>query len=172
MSEDFSSCLRDIPDFPSPGIIFKDISPLLANPQKFTEVIEAMAKLVKDQEIDYLLGIDSRGFIFATALAQKLNLGMIMARKPGKLPGDVVSQSYELEYGTATLEIQTDAFKAGDRVLIIDDVLATGGTARAAGDLVEKMGAQTAGFAFFVELEFLNGRQVLDSTSVTSLVKF
>lgn len=172
MSEDFSSCLRDIPDFPSPGIIFKDISPLLANPQKFTEVIDAMAKLIENQEIDYLLGIDSRGFIFATALAQKLNLGMVMARKPGKLPGKVVSQSYDLEYGSATLEIQEDAFNAGDRILVIDDVLATGGTARAASDLVEKMGAKTAGYAFFVELSFLNGKQLLESDSVHSLVKF
>ncbi|WDE96862.1 adenine phosphoribosyltransferase [Lentisphaera profundi] len=172
MSDDFSSCLRDIPDFPSPGIIFKDISPLLANPQKFTEVIDAMAKIIEDQSIDFLLGIDSRGFIFASALAQKLKIGMVMARKPGKLPGEVVSQSYDLEYGSATLEIQKDAFEAGDRILVIDDVLATGGTARAASDLVEKMGAHTAGYLFFVELEFLNGRQVLNADSVNSLVKF
>jgi len=172
MSEDFSSCLRDIPDFPSPGIIFKDISPLLANPEKFSQVINTMKDIVEGMQVDHLLGIDSRGFIFATALAQKLSLPMVMARKPGKLPGKVVSQSYSLEYGEATLEVQIDAISPGDKVLIIDDVLATGGTAKAAADLVEKMGGTTSGYLFFVELEFLNGRKTLDSEAVSSLVKF
>ena len=172
MSEDFSSCLRDIPDFPSPGIVFKDISPLLANPEKFTQVINKMKGVIEGMQVDHLLGIDSRGFIFATALAQTLSLPMVMARKPGKLPGEVVSQSYTLEYGEATLEVQVDAINPGDKVLIIDDVLATGGTAKAACELVEKMGATTSGYLFFVELEFLNGRKVLNSKQVSSLVKF
>jgi adenine phosphoribosyltransferase len=152
--------------------MFKDISPLLAQPDKFSQVIEKMSEIVETFQADYLLGIDSRGFIFATALSQKLALPMIMARKPGKLPGEVVSQSYSLEYGEASLEIQVDALKAGDRVVIVDDVLATGGTAKAASELAEKMGAQTAGYIFFVELEFLNGRKTLNCEVVSSLVKF
>ena len=172
MSEDFSSCLRDIPDFPSPGIIFKDISPLLANPEKFSQVVDKMKEAIEDMQADHLLGIDSRGFIFATALAQKMSMPMVMVRKPGKLPGEVISQSYSLEYGEANLEVQVDAIQPGDKVVIIDDVLATGGTAKAASDLVEKMGAVTSGFLFFVELEFLNGKKVLNSEAVCSLVKF
>jgi len=164
--------IRDIPDFPKPGIIFKDITPLLKDPQALNETVRLLAKTAHGLGITSVVGIESRGFIFGAAVAFKLGAGFIPIRKPGKLPAETVSESYELEYGTDTIEIHADALASGERVLLIDDLLATGGTMEAAVKLVEKSGARVVKVAFVIELLFLNGREKLSGYDVVSLMTF
>jgi len=163
--------IRDIPDFPKPGIIFKDITPLLANANAFAESVSGLACLVGN-DVDAIVGIESRGFIFGAALAQQLGLGLITVRKPGKLPADVHSIEYELEYGVDRLEIHRDALSAGHRVVIVDDLLATGGTAAATVELVKKLGAEVDACLFVIELSFLNGKKAMGDVPVRSLLQF
>lgn len=166
------SMIRDVVDFPKKGIIFKDITTALKDAETLKIMIDEIYEKFKDEKIDYIAGIESRGFIFGMPLAYKLNCGFIPIRKPKKLPAEVISQEYELEYGTDKIEIHKDALKKGDRVLIVDDLLATGGTAQAAVKLVSKI-ADVAGIAFVIELEGLNGRKKLpDDTKVVSLAKY
>lgn len=158
--------IRDIQDFPKPGIVFKDITPLLANPDAVNYTLNLLLQTLKDKKIDKVVGVESRGFFFATLLAHELNAGFIPVRKPKKLPYETVSSSYELEYGLDTLEIHTDAIKPGERVLIHDDVLATGGTAKAVCELVEKLGGKIVQCNFLMELSFLNGRDKISRFDV------
>lgn len=167
---DLEQYIRDIPDFPSEGIVFKDITPLLASPEGFRGAIDTIADAYADACITKVMGAEARGFIFGGALAYKLGAGFVPARKPGKLPWNTTSHSYSLEYGTDSLEVHTDAFVPGDVVLIVDDVLATGGTAAAKAALAEKMGATVAGFAFLIELDFLGGREKLGEPQIISLI--
>jgi len=169
---DLSRILRTIPDFPKPGINFIDITPLLKDYNAFRETVSLLIATVADRGITAVAGIESRGFIFGGAVALELGVGFIPIRKPGKLPAATFSQSYDLEYGTDTIEIHTDALGPGDRVLIVDDLLATGGTMQAAAKLVEQTGASVEKIAFVVELGFLNGREKLTGYDVTSLVTF
>lgn len=162
--------IRDIPGFPKDGIIFKDITPLLLDPESYKQAIDIMADYYKGENITSILSAEARGFIFGSTLAYKLGVGFIPARKPGKLPYKTVRQEYELEYGTDALEIHEDAIKFGDRVLIVDDVIATGGTTAAQAKLVEKMGGELVGFCFLVELAFLNPRDMLKGYDVFSLI--
>ena len=161
--------IRDIPDFPKPGIVFKDITPLLANGDAFTAVVSELACLVS-KDVDAIVGIESRGFIFGAALAQQLGLGLITVRKPGKLPADVHSVEYELEYGVDRLEIHRDALSKGHKVVIVDDLLATGGTAAATVKLVKKLGAEVDACLFVIELSFLNGAKALGDVPAHSLM--
>jgi adenine phosphoribosyltransferase len=163
-----TSLVRDVPDYPQPGVIFKDITPLLADGPAFAAVIEGLAGLYGP--VDKVAGIEARGFILAAPVACRLGAGFVPIRKQGKLPGATFAQEYELEYGTATIEVLTDAFEPSDRVLVIDDVLATGGTARATADLVRRAGAEVVGLAMLLELSFLHGRAKLPGLSVTSLL--
>lgn len=164
--------IRAIPDFPKPGILFRDITPLLGDPSAFAEAVAAMAEPVAALKATHVLGIEARGFIFGAALAQKLDLGFVPARKPGKLPSAVYRQDYGLEYGTDGLEVHQDAFKAGDRVLIVDDLLATGGTASAARALVEETGAQVLALTLLIELSDLPGREKLQGLPVFSVLRY
>lgn len=164
--------IRDVPDFPQPGILFKDITPLLADPLGFAVVLDAFKEHYVRECIDVVLGIESRGFIFGGALAASLNAAFVPVRKPGKLPAAVDQVSYPLEYGKATLEMHRDSLRKGARVLIIDDLLATGGTAAAAATLVRNQGGVVHSFAFVIELTFLNGRAKLDAPSVFSLLQY
>ena len=157
--------LRDVADFPKPGIIFKDITPILKNPALCAEITAALALQLKDIKIDVVAGIESRGFLFGLALAQVLNVPFVPIRKIGKLPYKTVQQSYELEYGNATLEVHEDAFLPGQQVLIHDDLLATGGTVVAASLLVKLLNANVAGYSFLISLDFLNGRERLKDYS-------
>ncbi len=154
--------IRDVPDFPKPGILFKDITPLLQSPEGLRRSIEGLTELVDPESYDLVVGIESRGFIFGTALAHHLDKGFVPIRKPGKLPWKTASESYELEYGKDTIEIHVDAFEPGPRALIVDDLLATGGTAEAALKLVRRVGGEPVACAFVIELSFLPGRQRLD----------
>ena len=158
---DLSRAIRDIPDFPKKGIIFKDITPLLANGALFHKAIDILAERYRDQKVDAVLGIESRGFILGAALAYRLGAGFCIVRKPGKLPYETRRASYQLEYGSDSLEIHSDAVKPGARVLVVDDLLATGGTAAAACDLVAALGAEVVECAFLIELAFLKGREKL-----------
>jgi adenine phosphoribosyltransferase len=167
---DLRSCIRSIPDFPKPGIMFRDITPLLRDPAAFAESIRVMAAPYKKGTVDVVVGAESRGFIFAAGIALALGAGFVPIRKKGKLPAKTTSVSYALEYGTDTLEMHDDAVGPGDRVLIIDDVLATGGTAGAKAALVAGAGAEVAGFAFLMELDFLHGREKLGDLPITSLM--
>ncbi|MBK8726357.1 MAG: adenine phosphoribosyltransferase [Holophagaceae bacterium] len=169
---DLKTFIRDVPDFPKAGIVFKDITPLLADPAAFAYAIGEMAKPVAALQATHVLGLESRGFIFGAALAQKLSLGFVPARKPGKLPRAAFREKYGLEYGEDALEIHRDAFKAGDRVLIVDDVLATGGTANAARRLVEQTGASPIALTLFIELTFLPGREKLSGLPVFSVLRY
>jgi adenine phosphoribosyltransferase len=164
--------IRDIPDFPKPGILFKDITPLLSDGLAFKHAIDTIAGHYKDERIDVVLGAEARGFIFGAPLAYALGCGFVPARKPGKLPYLVTKAVYDLEYGTDTLEIHEDSIGAGQRVLIVDDVLATGGTASAKAELVKKMSAEVAGLAFLIELKFLNGRTKLGDFDIFSLIAY
>jgi adenine phosphoribosyltransferase len=164
--------IRDVPDFPKPGIVFKDITTLLGNPVHFRRAADLMAVLCGDLRADKVVAIESRGFIVGSVLADRLGLGFVPVRKPGKLPAKTVSASYALEYGTDSLEIHADALASGDRVLIVDDVIATGGTARAVADLVEKLGGRVAAFAFLVELGFLKGRDKLGGHDIRALIAY
>jgi adenine phosphoribosyltransferase len=158
--------IRDIQDFPKPGIIFKDITPLLANPKAVKECMALLINNLRDKKIDKVVGAESRGFFFATLLAYELGAGFVPVRKPKKLPYETISASYELEYGMDTLEMHTDAIKKGERVLIHDDVLATGGTAKALCDLVERSGGEIVQCNFLMELSFLNGREKINKYNV------
>lgn len=172
MSIDYlKSNIRDIPDFPKKGIIFKDITPLLADPKAFKLAVDLIADNYKNKKVDKILGAEARGFIIGSALAYKLNAGFIPARKPGKLPSTVASVQYALEYGVDSLEMHDDAIANGQNILIVDDVLATGGTAAAKIDLIKKMGGNHIGSAFLIELSFLNGAQKLDG-DIFSLIKY
>ncbi|MFD2602669.1 adenine phosphoribosyltransferase [Flavobacterium suzhouense] len=158
--------IRDVQDFPKEGVMFKDITPLLNNPKAVRECMALLLNNLRDRKIDKVVGVESRGFFFATLLAYELNAGFVPVRKPKKLPFATVSASYELEYGTDTLEVHTDAIKPGDRILIHDDVLATGGTAAAVCELVEKLGGEIVQCNFLMELSFLNGREKLGNREV------
>jgi len=155
------SRIRDVPDHPRQGVVFKDITPLLADPAAFGGLVEALAALCARHGATKVVGLEARGFILAAPAAARAGIGFVPVRKAGKLPGDTLAQSYELEYGTAEIEVQTDAFAPGDRVLVIDDVLATGGTAEASLDLIRRAGATVAGVAVLLELGFLGGRDRL-----------
>ncbi len=169
-SLDLRNFIRDIPDFPKPGILFKDITPLLSNPIVFQNVIDRLALEFSDRGIDTIAAAEARGFLFGTPLALALNLAFVPIRKPGKLPYKTIAQEYQLEYGTDRLEMHQDAIGPGRRVLLLDDVLATGGTIRACRKLVAQTGAEVVACAFVVELGFLGGRQTLEPTEVFSVV--
>ena len=168
--ERVKALMRDVPDFPVPGIIFKDITPVLKDPEALGAIIEEFRVMYADLNIDAVIGIESRGFIIGTPLALALNTAFVPIRKAGKLPYDKIEMSYKLEYGEATIEMHTDALKKGDRVLVVDDLLATGGTAVASIDLIEKLGAEIVKCAFVIELGFLDGRKVLPEGKVDSLI--
>ena len=170
--EQLKDIIRDVPDFPKEGIVFKDITTLLADAKSFQRVIDIMAHRYIDREIDLVLGVEARGFIMGSALAYKLGKGIVLVRKPGKLPYKTFSTEYELEYGTDELHIHQDAIKKGQKVLIADDLLATGGTVAAVIDLIEKMGGEVVECAFLAELEFLKGKEKLRPHDVYSLLQF
>ncbi|MBK9798076.1 MAG: adenine phosphoribosyltransferase [Holophagaceae bacterium] len=172
MNAPLSSFVRDVPDFPKAGILFRDITPLLANAEAFAIAVEAMVEPVLTLQSTHVLGLESRGFIFGSALAQRLGVGFVPARKPGKLPMATHRQSYGLEYGSDALEIHTDAFGPGDRVLIVDDVMATGGTAAAAQRLVRTTGAQPVALTVFIELTSLPGREKVEGLPVFSVLRY
>ena len=169
---DLAGRIRDIPDFPKRGIVFKDIMPLLADPESLRETVERLAEFAEPRRPDLILGAEARGFILGAALAYRLGCGFVAARKPGKLPWRTISAKYALEYGFDALELHADAIKPGARVLVHDDLLATGGTARAKVDLVEQLGGTVVGLAFVIELQFLNGREKLAGYDVFSLVQY
>jgi len=175
MEDDFAwlkDLIRDVPDFPSPGVTFKDITPLLADRRGLWGTIEALAEAFEDRGIDKVIGVEARGFIIAAPVALRLGAGFVPVRKVGKLPGQAHSETYDLEYGTDTLEMHVDALEAADTVLIVDDVLATGGTAAATRRLADRCGAQVAGFGFVVELAFLSGRAKLTDIDTVSLITY
>lgn len=167
-----SKHIRDIPDFPKPGIIFKDITTLLKNKKAFAQVVNALAKKYKNKKIDTVVAVEARGFILGGALAHKLRAGFVPVRKKGKLPHKTHSVTYDLEYGTDTLEIHHDAIEPGDKVLIVDDLLATGGTVKAVTDLVRHFQGKIIGIAFLIELTFLNGKEKLKDYPIYSLIKY
>ena len=164
--------IRDVPDFPKPGVVFKDITPVLSDPRLFKQVIDALAERWRGERLDKIIGIESRGFVFAAPLAYVLGTGLTIVRKPGKLPWRTLREAYALEYGEAVLELHEDAFRPGERVLVLDDVLATGGTAEAAGRLVARQRAELAGFSFVVDLTFLGGAARLGPSRVHSLLRY
>jgi adenine phosphoribosyltransferase len=166
------AAIRDVPDFPKPGILFKDITPLLAEPRAFRSIIERLAERVEAHGADSLVAIESRGFLFGSALAVRLGLPLQLIRKPGKLPYETVSVSYQLEYGSDRVEIHVDAIEAGRAYAVIDDLVATGGTAAAAADLIEMQRGRVACCAFVIELSFLRGRDRLGARPVESLIEF
>lgn len=166
------SKIRDIPDFPKPGILFKDITPLVKDPSALKLAVHQLMQPFLGSEISAIAGMEARGFIFGSLVAWEMGLPFVPLRKPGKLPYDVQSVSYDLEYGSAVLEAHIDAFEARDKVLLIDDLLATGGTAKASCELIEKLGAEVIACAFVVELDFLNGREKLAGYPVHSLLHF
>lgn len=169
---DINTYIRDIKDFPKKGIVFKDITPLLQNARAFNHVADALLKMVGNKQVDKVVGMESRGFFFAPILALKLNAGFIPVRKAGKLPSKTIQETYTLEYGEDILEIHEDAFKRGERILIHDDVLATGGTAEAVCKLIEKMGGEIVQCNFLIELDFLNGKDKLKGYEVNSLLHY
>lgn len=164
--------IRDVPDFPKKGIIFKDITTLLKEGEAFAHVIDILYKRYKNAKIDKIIAVESRGFIFGGALAYKLGVGFVPVRKRGKLPSKTHSVTYDLEYGTDTLEIHCDAIKKGDRVLLLDDLLATGGTAKAVSELIEKMGGEIVEIAFLIELTFLDGRGKLKNHNIFTMIRY
>jgi adenine phosphoribosyltransferase len=169
---DLEAKIRDIPDFPKRGIVFKDIMPLLADPEALHDTVERLAEFAEPRKPDVVLGAEARGFILGAALAYRLGCGFVAARKPGKLPWRTISAKYALEYGFDALELHADAVARGARVLIHDDLLATGGTAKAKIDLVEQLGGTVVGLAFVIELEFLSGREKLSGYDVFSLIRY
>ncbi len=170
--EDLKRYIREVPDYPKPGINFYDITTLLKEPQGLRATVDSFGRLFHGRVIDKVIGIESRGFLFGPQLAYQFSAGFVPVRKPGKLPAETVSQPYELEYGTDELQMHRDGVGPGERVLIVDDVIATGGTAAATAKLVESCGAEVAGFGFVVELTFLNGRGKLDGYDVATLVRY
>ena len=164
--------VRDVEDYPKKGIVFKDITPVLKNPEAFSSVIECMAAKLSEMEFEYIAGIEARGFIIGSALAYKLRKGFIPLRKKGKLPYDTISREYALEYGNATIEMHADAISKGGRVVLVDDILATGGTSKAATELVAEAGGEVTCIIYFIELEFLKGREKLGGNKVISLIKY
>ena len=171
-NDDLSALIRNVPDFPLPGVQFKDITTLIANGPAFREVIDLLSERYRDQPIDAVAGIESRGFIFSAPIALALGVGLVPIRKPGKLPASTYQIEYALEYGTNTLEIHQDALQPGARVLVVDDLLATGGTIVAASKLIEQAGGTVHELAFVIELTFLNGRERLDPYPVYSLLQY
>ena len=169
---DLRAFIRDIPDFPTPGVVFKDISPLLLDARALDAAVSGLAQLADPLHVDYVIGAEARGFILGAALSRELHAGFVTARRPGKLPSETVSAEYALEYGLGTLEVHADAFAGGARVLVHDDVLATGGTAAAVCELVEQLGGEVAGCAFLIELGSLEGRSRLESRQVLSLIDY
>jgi adenine phosphoribosyltransferase len=169
---DIAKAIRNVPDFPQPGIQFKDITPVLADPRLFAATIDHLTGALKPGSVDAVVGIDARGFIFAAAAAYKLGCGFVPVRKKGKLPFKTFEESYQLEYGTNTVAIHTDAVRPGSRVLLVDDLLATGGTAAAAANLIKRLGVEILEIAFLIELKFLNGRDRLKDFPVRSLVVY
>jgi adenine phosphoribosyltransferase len=172
MAVDLDALVRDIPDFPKPGIVFKDITPVLASPAGLDAAITGLADFARDLRVDVVIGAEARGFLLGPAVARELGAGFVLARKPGKLPRDTVRAEYVLEYSTDALELHSDAVAAGARVLVHDDLLATGGTASAMCELVETAGAEVVGCGFVIELAFLNGRERLGGRDVRSLVVY
>lgn len=164
--------IRSIMDYPKEGIDFKDITTVLKDPKAFKACIDQMTGLVQGEDIDLVVGTEARGFIVGAPMALNLEAGFIPVRKPGKLPAEIVSYEYELEYGTDTVEMHKDAIKKGDKVLVVDDLLATGGTALATAKLIEELGGEVVGMVFFIELEFLEARNILKDYDIKSLVKF
>lgn len=171
-TENLKKLIREVPDFPKEGINFYDITTLLQNPDGLKQTLDALYEQVRDQQIDTVIGIESRGFIFGPPVAYRLNAGFVPVRKPNKLPWEKVSVSYDLEYGQDTVEMHRDAVGDGHRILIIDDLLATGGTARAVADLVEKVGGKIVNMLFVIELDFLNGREKLNDYKINSLLHY
>ena len=171
-AESLAAKIRDVPDFPKPGIVFKDIMPLLADAASLRETIDLLAEWARPRRPDVILGAEARGFIFGGALAYALGCGFVAARKPGKLPWETVEAHFELEYGVDTLQVHADALGAGQRVIVLDDVLATGGTAKAKVDLVEQLGGTVVGALFVIELTFLDGRSKLDGYDVHALIAY
>jgi adenine phosphoribosyltransferase len=171
-AEDLKKLIRDIPDFPKPGIVFKDITPLLSDPAALSMAVEFLTQPYRAAGIDLVIGAESRGFIFATAVARNLSAGFVPIRKPGKLPSRTRGATYQLEYGTDSLEIHEDAVRPGSRVLMIDDLLATGGTMAACCKLVESLKGMIVGVAFLIELAFLNGRSKLSPYAIHSVIRY
>ena len=169
---DFAPYIRDIEDFPKPGVVFKDITPLLKNPFAFQKAGDALLGLTRNMKIDKVVGVDSRGFIFAPMLAEKLGAGFVTVRKSGKLPYKTISESYDLEYGTGTLEMHSDAIEKGEKVLVHDDVLATGGTAEAVCKLVERLGGEVGQCNFLIELTFLKGADKIKNYPKAALLQY
>ncbi len=169
---DLRDRVRDVPDFPKPGIVFKDLMPLVADAAYFRETIDRLEALARPKRPDIILGAEARGFIFGGALADRLGRGFVPARKPGKLPWETVEATYDLEYGQDSLHVHADAIAEGTRVIVHDDVLATGGTARAKTELVEQLGGEVVGLIFVIELAFLNGRDKLTGYDVESLITY
>ncbi len=169
---DLAKMIRNIPDFPVKGILFRDITTLIKDPDAFQEAIDALLDQYVDEDIDIVAAIESRGFIFGAPMAYELGAGFVPIRKPGKLPAEKVSASYTLEYGTNTLEVHKDAIQPGQRVLLVDDLIATGGSAKAASELIEKLGGKVVGIAFLIELTDLKGVEKLADYDVFSLIKF
>ena len=169
---DLAAQIRNIKDFPQEGVIFRDITTLLKNPEAMKEAVDRIVEGLKDIEFDYILGPESRGFIFGMPVAYIMNKGFIPVRKKGKLPAETVSKEYNLEYGTAVIEIHKDALKPGDKVVVVDDLIATGGTAKALAELVEEVGADVCAMTFLIELEDLKGRDMLKDYNVKSIVKY
>ncbi len=170
--EDLKKMIRDVPDFPKKGIVFKDITTLLKDGEAFHSSIQLLLNEVRKHKIDKVVGIESRGFIHGTIIAYEMGTGFVLIRKPGKLPAETIAETYDLEYGTDSIEIHKDAISSGDKVVIFDDLLATGGTAEAACKLVEKLGGEVVLFAFLVELKFLNGRKRLADRNIFALLDF
>ena len=166
------SIIREFPDFPKKGVLFRDISPILKNPTAMQFVIDQFYEIYKNKNVDLIAGIESRGFIIACALAIRFGKGFIMIRKQGKLPGKTMTLAYDIEYGNATMEIQQDAVNKGQNVLIVDDLIATGGTAKAAAQLIERLGGKVVGFAFIVELADLKGRDLIKEYDIHPLVTY
>jgi adenine phosphoribosyltransferase len=171
-NDELKALVRDVPDFPTEGIVFKDLMPLIGNAEAFRSTIGLLAEWARPRGPDIILGAEARGFIFGGALAYELGCGFVPARKPGKLPWEKVRATYDLEYGTDALEVHADAFPEGARVIVLDDVLATGGTARAKIELVERLGAEVVGALFVIELTFLDGRAKLADTDVHALIAY
>ncbi len=169
---DLKRSIREIPDFPKPGVLFYDVSTLFRNPEAFRSSVDRMLERFRDEKLEGIIGIEARGFVLAAAMAYALNLGLLLARKPGKLPAATEREEYTLEYGTACIEVHRDAIVPGQRLLVVDDVLATGGTAAATGKLVERLGGRVEGYAFLVELGFLGGRKRLPTDNVFGLIQY